>query len=43
MIARVLVLETGRTAVDGIWRLGFASRFFLAVLMRSGTAFTASR
>jgi phospholipid/cholesterol/gamma-HCH transport system permease protein len=26
--------------VDGIWRLGFASRFFLAVLMRSGTAFT---
>jgi phospholipid/cholesterol/gamma-HCH transport system permease protein len=30
----------GARTVDGIWRLGFASRFFLAVLMRSGTAFT---
>lgn len=39
MIARVLRSMGART-VDGIWRLGFASRFFLAVLMRSGTAFT---
>jgi phospholipid/cholesterol/gamma-HCH transport system permease protein len=39
MIARVL-RSMGARAVDGIWRLGFASRFFLAVLMRSGTAFT---
>jgi phospholipid/cholesterol/gamma-HCH transport system permease protein len=39
MIARVLRSMGART-VDGIWRLGFASRFFLAVLMRSGTAFS---
>jgi phospholipid/cholesterol/gamma-HCH transport system permease protein len=39
MIVRVLRSMGART-VDGIWRLGFASRFFLAVLMRSGTAFT---
>ncbi|MBP6095255.1 MAG: lipid asymmetry maintenance ABC transporter permease subunit MlaE [Methyloversatilis sp.] len=39
MIVRVLRSMGART-VDGIWRLGFASRFLLAVLMRSGTAFT---
>ena len=39
MIARVL-RSMGARALDGIWRLGFASRFFIAVLMRSGTAFS---
>ncbi len=38
MIARVLRSMGART-VDGIWRLGFASRFFMAVLLRSGTSF----
>ena len=38
MIARILRSMGART-VDGIWRLGFASRFFLAVLMRSGSSF----
>ncbi|AOF81898.1 MULTISPECIES: lipid asymmetry maintenance ABC transporter permease subunit MlaE [unclassified Methyloversatilis] len=39
MIARVLRSMGART-LDGLWRLGFASRFFVAVLMRSGTAFS---
>lgn len=39
MIARLLRSMGART-VDGIWRLGFATRFLLAVLMRSGTTFT---
>jgi phospholipid/cholesterol/gamma-HCH transport system permease protein len=39
MITRVLRSMGART-LDGIWRLGFASRFFIAVLMRSGTAFS---
>ncbi|MFH1815294.1 MAG: lipid asymmetry maintenance ABC transporter permease subunit MlaE [Pseudomonadota bacterium] len=39
MIARVLRSMGART-LDGLWRLGFASRFFIAVLMRSGTAFS---
>ena len=29
----------GRRTVDNVWRLGFATRFFLAVLSQSGTAF----
>jgi len=29
----------GHAVVDGIWRLGFATRFFLAVLIYSGTSF----
>ncbi|MBU0602377.1 MAG: lipid asymmetry maintenance ABC transporter permease subunit MlaE [Gammaproteobacteria bacterium] len=39
MIAQVL-RSMGARAVDGIWRLGFISRFFVALLMRSGTSFT---
>lgn len=39
MIAGML-RAMGARVVDGIWRLGFASRFFLAVLLRSGTSFT---
>lgn len=39
MIARVLRSMGART-LDGLWRLGFASRFFIAILMRSGTAFS---
>ncbi|HEY3432187.1 MAG TPA: lipid asymmetry maintenance ABC transporter permease subunit MlaE [Rhodocyclaceae bacterium] len=29
----------GRSITDRIWRLGFASRFFLAIFLHSGTAF----
>ena len=29
----------GRRTIEGVWRMGFAMRFFLAVLLRSGTAF----
>lgn len=29
----------GRIVTEGVWRLGFASRFFVAVLMFSGTSF----
>ena len=29
----------GRRVTDGIWRLGFAVRFFAIILMRSGTSF----
>jgi phospholipid/cholesterol/gamma-HCH transport system permease protein len=29
----------GNRTIQGIWRIGFASRFFLAVLLHSGTAF----
>jgi len=33
------VQKMGHAVVDGIWRLGFATRFFLAVLIYSGTSF----
>ena len=36
-VVRVLRI-IGKRVNDGIWRLGFASRFFLAILMYSGTA-----
>jgi phospholipid/cholesterol/gamma-HCH transport system permease protein len=36
-VARVLRI-IGKRVDDGIWRLGFASRFFFAILMYSGTA-----
>ncbi len=29
----------GHQVVDGVWRLGYASRFFLVTLLRSGTSF----
>ncbi len=29
----------GRRTIEGVWRMGFAMRFFLAVLLHSGTAF----
>jgi phospholipid/cholesterol/gamma-HCH transport system permease protein len=29
----------GRRVINGVWRLGYASRFFLTVLLRSGTSF----
>lgn len=35
--------EIGRLTIDGVWRLGFASRFFLAVLLASGQTFTRPR
>ena len=29
----------GRRTIEGVWRMGYAMRFFLAVLLHSGTAF----
>jgi phospholipid/cholesterol/gamma-HCH transport system permease protein len=29
----------GRATIQGVWRIGFAARFFTAVLLHSGTAF----
>jgi phospholipid/cholesterol/gamma-HCH transport system permease protein len=29
----------GRRTTEGVWRIGFATRFFVAVLLHSGTAF----
>lgn len=41
MLERALgaVRGTGHRVVNGVWRLGFASRFFLAVLLHSGISF----
>ncbi|MEY3974364.1 MAG: hypothetical protein RIS59_725, partial [Pseudomonadota bacterium] len=30
----------GRNVIDGTWRLGYATRFFLLLLLRSGLSFT---
>ena len=38
LFARVLRL-IGKRVVNGVWRLGFASRFLMAILMYSGMAF----
>ena len=41
MLERVLnnLRGIGKSVVNGIWRLGYASAFFLMVLMRSGVSF----
>jgi phospholipid/cholesterol/gamma-HCH transport system permease protein len=41
MLDRVAALlrRLGRQCISAVWRLGYASRFFLFVLMRSGTSF----
>jgi len=36
---RGAIAGLGRRTIEGVWRMGFAMRFFLAVLLRSGTAF----
>ena len=38
MLKRALE-NLGNRTIQGIWRMGFATRFFFAVLMHSGTAF----
>ncbi len=38
-----LLRAMGARTVDGIWRLGFATRFLLAILARSGTSFARFR
>lgn len=35
--------EIGRLTIDGVWRLGYATRFFVAVLLASGQTFTRPR
>ncbi len=37
--AVVNVRNIGRHTVDGLWRLGYASRFFVLILLQSGTSF----
>lgn len=32
------IRNLGHRTVDGIWRIGFAARFFMAILLHSGTA-----
>jgi phospholipid/cholesterol/gamma-HCH transport system permease protein len=41
MLDRVAALlrRLGRQVISAVWRLGYASRFFLFVLLRSGTSF----
>lgn len=36
---RQAIENLGNRTVQGVWRMGFATHFFLAVLMHSGTAF----
>ena len=36
---RRAIENLGNRTVQGVWRMGFATRFFLAVLLHSGTAF----
>lgn len=33
------IQDLGRRTIDGVWRIGFAARFFVTILLRSGTAF----
>lgn len=33
------IRDLGRRTIEGVWRIGFATRFFLTILLRSGTAF----
>src|SRR5690606_13634829 len=33
------IRDVGHRVIDSIWRLGYASRFFLLVLLKSGTSF----
>jgi phospholipid/cholesterol/gamma-HCH transport system permease protein len=37
--AGIGIREIGHSVINGVWRLGFASRFFALVLLRSGTTF----
>jgi phospholipid/cholesterol/gamma-HCH transport system permease protein len=37
--AAALLRRLGRQSILAVWRLGYASRFFLLVLLRSGTSF----
>jgi phospholipid/cholesterol/gamma-HCH transport system permease protein len=34
------LVKLGSGTIDGVWRIGFATRFFLATLLRSGVAFS---
>ncbi|MBS1219391.1 MAG: hypothetical protein H6R21_2524 [Proteobacteria bacterium] len=36
---RQSIENLGNRTIQGVWRIGFATRFFLAVLLHSGTAF----
>jgi phospholipid/cholesterol/gamma-HCH transport system permease protein len=34
------ISSMGKQTVEGVWQIGYATRFFLAILLHSGTAFT---
>ncbi|MDP3123413.1 MAG: ABC transporter permease, partial [Thiobacillus sp.] len=36
---RKSIENLGNRTIQGVWRIGFAARFFVAVLLHSGTAF----
>ncbi|MBT9567903.1 MAG: lipid asymmetry maintenance ABC transporter permease subunit MlaE [Thiobacillus sp.] len=36
---RQAIEALGNRTIEGVWRIGFAARFFVAILMHSGTAF----
>jgi len=36
---RQAIESLGNRTIEGVWRIGFAARFFAAILMHSGTAF----
>jgi len=38
-VLRQSIENLGSRTIQGVWRIGFATRFFLAVLLHSGTAF----
>jgi len=38
-VLKQAIENLGNHTIQGVWRIGFASRFFLSMLLHSGTAF----
>lgn len=38
-VLKQAIENLGSRTIEGVWRIGYATRFFLAILMHSGTAF----
>jgi phospholipid/cholesterol/gamma-HCH transport system permease protein len=38
-VLRQAIENLGHRTLEGIWRIGYATRFFVAILLHSGTAF----
>jgi phospholipid/cholesterol/gamma-HCH transport system permease protein len=39
-VLRTTIENLGSRTLEGVWRIGFATRFFLTILLRSGAAFS---